>query len=61
LANQVLPEDSTGLFKAYLDATKGAHSYLLLDLTLDSEDRHWFRTDLLPAWISSDHLCCGRW
>jgi len=35
LANQVLPEDSTELFKAYLDAKKSAHGYLLLDLTQD--------------------------
>ena len=44
MANQVLTEDSTGLFKAYLDATKRAHCYLLLDLTQDSEDRHRFGT-----------------
>jgi len=31
LANQVLPEDSRGLFKAYLDATKRPQGYLLLD------------------------------
>ena len=48
LANQVLPEDSTGLFKAYLDATKRTHGYLLLDLTQDSEDRHRFRTNVFP-------------
>ena len=48
LANQVLPEDSSGLFKAYLDATKRAHGYLLLDLTQDSEDRHRFRTNVFP-------------
>ena len=44
----MLPEDSTGLFKAYLDATKRAHGYLLLDLTQDSEDRHSFRTNVFP-------------
>jgi len=48
LANQVLFEDSTGFFKAYLDATKRAHCYLLLDLTQDSEDRHRFRTSVFP-------------
>ena len=37
LANQVLPEDSTGLFKAYLDVTKRAHANLLLDVTQASE------------------------
>ena len=35
MANQVLPEDSTGLSEAYLDATKSTHVYLLLDLTQD--------------------------
>ena len=48
LANQVLPEDSSGLFKAYLDATKRPHGYLLLDLTQDSEDRYRFRTNVFP-------------
>ena len=48
LANQVLPEDSSGSFKAYLDATKRLHGYLLLDLTHESEDRYRFRTKVLP-------------
>ena len=48
MANQVLPEDSTGLSEAYLDATKSTHVYLLLDLTRDSEDRHSFRTIVFP-------------
>jgi hypothetical protein len=46
LANQVLPEDSIGLFKAYFDATKRPHGCLLLDLTQDSEDRYRFRTNV---------------
>ena len=46
LANQVLPEGSTGLFKAYLDATKGTHGYVFLDLTHDSEELHRFRTNV---------------
>jgi len=44
----VLPEDSSGLFKAYLDATTRPHGYLLLDLTQDSEDRYRFRTSVFP-------------
>jgi hypothetical protein len=48
LANQVLPEDSSGLFKAYLEATKRVHGYLLLDLTQDSEERNRFRTNVIP-------------
>ena len=48
LANQVLAEDSSGLFKAYLDATKRPNGYLLLDLTQDSEDRYRFRTNVFP-------------
>jgi hypothetical protein len=48
LANQVLPEDSSGLFKPYLDATTRPQGYLLLDLTQDSEDRYRFRTNIFP-------------
>ena len=48
LSNQVLPEDSTVLFKAYLDATKRAHGYPILDLTQDSEDRHRIRNNVFP-------------
>ena len=44
----MLPEESTGLFKAYFEETKRAHGYLLLDLTQDSEDRHRFRTNVFP-------------
>ena len=44
----MLPEDSSGLFKAYLDATKRPHGYLLLDLTQDSEDRYRFRSNVFP-------------
>jgi hypothetical protein len=35
LARKVLPEDSKGLYKAYLDATLRPHGYLLLDLSLE--------------------------
>jgi hypothetical protein len=48
LANQVHPEDSSGLFKAYLDVTKRPHGYLLLDLIQHSEDRYRFRTNVFP-------------
>ena len=48
LANQILPEDSSGLFKAYLDATTRPHGYLLLDLTQDSVDQYRFRTNIIP-------------
>ena len=44
----MLPEDSTGLFKAYFDPTERAHGYLLLNLTQDSEDRHRFQTNVFP-------------
>ena len=44
----MLPEDSSGLFKTYLDATKRALGYLLLDLTQDSQDRYRFRTNVFP-------------
>jgi len=33
LANQVCPEDSIGLYNAYLDATQRPHIYIIIDLT----------------------------
>ena len=38
LACQVYPEDSVGLYNAYLDDTKEAYGYLLLDLTQNTND-----------------------
>jgi hypothetical protein len=38
LARQLFPEDSDGLYKAYLDATQRPHGYLLLDLSQDTDD-----------------------
>ena len=49
LARQVLPEDSQGLFAAYLDATRRPHGYLLLDLAQDTDDRVRFRTNIFPS------------
>ena len=49
LARQVLPEDSQGLFGAYLDATRRPHGYLLLDLAQDTDERLRFRTNIFPA------------
>ena len=49
LARQVLPEDSQGLFKAYLQATKRPHGYLLIDLAQDTDDRVRFRTNIFPC------------
>ena len=49
LARQVLPEDSQGLFEAYLDATRRPHGYLLLDLAQDTDDRLRFRTNIFPS------------
>jgi len=45
LANQVYPEESLGLYNAYLDATKRTHGYLILDLSQDTDDGIRFRTD----------------
>jgi hypothetical protein len=36
LARQVFPEDSAGLYKAYLDATSKPHGCFLLDLAQDT-------------------------
>ena len=48
LARQVYPENSTSLYKAYLNATRRAHGYSLLDLSQDSEDRHRIRNNIFP-------------
>jgi hypothetical protein len=49
LARQVFPEDSDGLYKAYLDATQRPHCYLVLDLTQDTDDRLRFRKNAFPT------------
>jgi len=48
LAGQVYPEDSIGLYNAYLVATQEPYTYLLLDLTQSTNDGLWFRTNILP-------------
>ena len=48
LASQVYPEDSVGLYNAYLDATKEPYGYLLLDLTQDTNDGLRFRAHIFP-------------
>ena len=48
LARQVLPEDSNGLFQAYMHATDAPHGYLLLDLSRDTDDSLRFRTCIFP-------------
>ena len=45
---QVYPEDSEGLYRAYLDATEEPHGYILLDLSQDTEDRLRFRSLIYP-------------
>jgi hypothetical protein len=49
LARQVFPEDSDGLYKAYLDATQRPHGYLVLDLSQDTDDRLRVRTNIFPS------------
>jgi len=49
LANKMYPEDSIGLYNAYLDATQEPHGYLLLDLTQDTNDGLRFRTNIFPT------------
>ena len=48
LAGQVYPEDSIGLYIAYLDATQESYGYLLLDLTQSTNDGLRFRTNIFP-------------
>jgi len=45
---QVNPEDSVGLYNAYLDATKEPYGYLVLDLTQNTNDGLRFRSHILP-------------
>ena len=49
LARQVYPEDSVGLYKAYIDATKNPHGYFLLDFSQDTYDQLRFRTNIFPG------------
>jgi len=58
-ASQVYPEDSVGLYNAYLDATKEAYGYLVLDLTQNTNDGLSFahtysRRKIIPS--SSIHV-----
>ena len=48
LPRQVLPEDSNGLFQAYLHSTEAPHWYLLLDQSKDTDDSLRFRTCIFP-------------
>ena len=48
LARQLYPEDSGGLYKAYLDATKQPHGYFVLDFSQNTDDRRRFRTNIFP-------------
>jgi GTPase SAR1 family protein len=56
LAQQVYPEDSDSLYKAYLDATKKPHGYLVLDLAQKTDDRLRFRTHIFPSKKSTPHV-----
>ena len=49
LARQVYPEDSAGLYKAYLEGTKRPHGYLVLDFAQDTDDLLRFRTHIFPG------------
>jgi len=48
LAGQVYPEDSLGLYNAYLNATQEPYGYPLLDLTQSTNDGLRFRTNIYP-------------
>jgi len=47
-ACQLYPENSTGLYTAYLEATQRKYGYNILDLSQDTNDRLWFRTNIFP-------------
>jgi hypothetical protein len=48
LARQIYPEDSNGLYTAYLDATEIPHGYIVLDLAQDSHNLLRFRARIFP-------------
>jgi hypothetical protein len=48
LARQMYPRNSKFMQSAYDDATKSAHSYLLVDCRQDTHDNHRLRTSILP-------------
>lgn len=48
LARQICPDNPLFLQEAYQDATRGPHSYLLLDLRQDTPDNCRFRTCIFP-------------
>jgi len=48
LAGQLYPQDSLGLYNAYLNATQEPYGYLLLDLTQNTNDSLRFRTNIFP-------------
>jgi len=53
LASHMYPEDSLGLYNAYLDATQEAYGYLLLDVTQNKNDglrsRTYIFLDEIPS------------
>jgi len=48
LGTQVYPEDSDGMFRAYLNATEAPYGYLDLDLSQDMDESLRFRTCIFP-------------
>ena len=48
LASQVYPEDSVGLYNAYLDATEEPYGYLLFDLTQNTNEGLRFHSHMFP-------------
>jgi hypothetical protein len=48
LARQVYPEHSQSLYKAYLNATKRPHGYIILDFGQNTNDMLRFRTNIFP-------------
>jgi hypothetical protein len=44
----VHPEDSDGLYRAYIDATEKSNGYLTLDFAQDTNDLLRYRTNVFP-------------
>jgi hypothetical protein len=53
LASQVYPENSGELLRVYKEVTSKPFTYLVLDLSQETDDRLRFRTDIFPGEITS--------
>ncbi len=56
LARQMYPENTSFLIDAFRDATKQPYSYLLIDLTVEIEEKYRLRTNIFSNTFTSVYL-----